>query len=416
MKLLSTSTPLPHDDVAQRRDFLRRSLIGAGMVSIGPASAWAQGLPALPANPSSGGALQAIGSLLAIGPLQAPDANGLRLPSGFSSRLIARSGQKVSNTGYSWHSTPDGGACLPRSGGGWIYISNCELDGGKGGASAIQFDTNGGILSAYSICSGSNRNCVGGMTPWGSWLSCEEVDRGRVIECDPYGVKAPVVRNALGWFDHEALAFDSRTGYIYLTEDKSDGRFYRFRPAKANDLSAGTLEVAKRVGSAAPYSLQWLTVPTPNPSSSGTRTRRQVSGSSSFNGGEGCWFHNGVVYFTTKGDNRVWAYETAANRLDILYDDNTSNNPVLTGVDNVIVSQLGDVYVAEDGGDMQICVIRPSGEVAPIVKLEGHNQSEMTGIAFSPDGTRLYFSSQRGTTGSGSGGMTFEIRGPFLSI
>jgi secreted PhoX family phosphatase len=402
--------------VEQRRDFLRRSLIGAGLVSVGPAGAWAQGLPAVPANPQGSDGLQDIASLAAVGPLQPPDANGLRLPSGFSSRVIARSGQKVASTGYTWHSTPDGGACLASGDGGWIYLSNCELDSRKGGVSAIRFNSSGSIISAYSICSGTNRNCVGGMSPWKTWLTCEEVDRGRVVECDPFGQKAPVVRNALGWFDHEALTFDTNTGYVYLTEDKSDGRFYRFRPVKRNDLSVGTLEVARRVGSAPPYSLQWLSVPTPNPSSTGTRTRRQVSASSSFNGGEGCWFHNGVVYFTTKGDNRVWAYETAANRLSILYDDSTSSNPVLSGVDNVIVSALGDVYVAEDGGDMQICVIRPSGEVAPIVKLEGHNASEMTGIAFSPDGSRLYFSSQRGTTGSGSNGVTFEVRGPFLGI
>jgi len=102
--------------------------------------------------------------------------------------------------------------------------------------------------------------------------------------------------------------------------------------------------------------------------------------------------------------------------LSILYEDNTASNPVLTGVDTVIASALGDVCVAEDGGDMQICVIRPSGEVAPIVKLEGHKASEMTGIAFSPDGSRLYFSSQRGTTGSGAKGVSFEVRGPFLGI
>ena len=413
---MSETAAHPASPLEMRRDFLRRSLIGAGLVSVGPTSAWAQSLPAVPANPHGPEGLQAIPSLAAVGPLQAPDVNGLRLPSGFSSRVIARSGQKVASTGYTWHSTPDGGACLASGDGGWIYLSNCELDGGKGGVSAIRFNSTGSITSAYSICSGTSRNCVGGMSPWNTWLSCEEVDRGRVVECDPFGQKAPVLRNALGWFDHEALTFDTRTGYVYLTEDKSDGRFYRFRPARANDLSSGTLEVARRVGSAAPYSLQWLSVPTPNPSSSGTRTRKQVSASSSFNGGEGCWFHKGIVYFTTKGDHRVWAYETAANQLSILYDDNTASNPVLTGVDNVIVSALGDVYVAEDGGDMQICVIRASGEVAPIVKLEGHNASEMTGIAFSPDGSRLYFSSQRGTTGSGANGVSFEVRGPFLGI
>jgi secreted PhoX family phosphatase len=40
-------------------------------------------------------------------------------------------------------------------------------------------------------------------------------------------------------------------------------------------------------------------------------------------------------------------------------------------------------------------------------RLTGRAGSELTGPAFSPDGTRLYFSSQR------SPGETFEITGPF---
>lgn len=412
----SSSQGLPAADaIEQRRQFLRQSLLATGLLSVGAGSAWAQGLPAVPPHPREAEGLQRIALAGGLGELQPPDANGLRLPSGFSSRLIARSGQNVASTGYRWHSTPDGGACIATATGGWIYLSNCELDSGRGGSSGIEFDRLGTIKRAYSVCSGTYRNCAGGITPWGTWLSCEEVDRGRVIECDPAGVRAPIVRNALGWFDHEAVTFDPRTGYAYMTEDKSDGRLYRFRPTRSGDLSAGTLEVARRVGSSAPYSLQWLTVPKPNPTSSGTRTRRQVGSSSSFNGGEGIWHHQGIVYFTTKGDNRVWAFDIVANRLDILYDDNTAPDPVLSGVDNVIVSQRGDVYVAEDGGDMQICMINTRGEVAPVAKLEGHNSSEMTGIAFSPDGTRLYFSSQRGKLGSGSDGYTFEVRGPFLS-
>jgi uncharacterized protein len=51
---------------------------------------------------------------------------------------------------------------------------------------------------------------------------------------------------------------------------------------------------------------------------------------------------------------------------------------------------------------------------APFLQLVGHDGSEVTGPAFSPDGSRLYFSSQRGTDGSNDGpGMTFEVRGPF---
>ena len=80
-------------------------------------------------------------------------------------------------------------------------------------------------------------------------------------------------------------------------------------------------------------------------------------------------------------------------------------------MDNVTVSRSGDIYVAEDGGDLQIVVIDKQGGLYPIVQLEGHEQSEVTGIAFSPDGKRLYFSSQRGISGQSENGITYEITG-----
>ena len=69
--------------------------------------------------------------------------------------------------------------------------------------------------------------------------------------------------------------------------------------------------------------------------------------------------------------------------------------------------------MAEDGGDLQICVLSPHGRVAPFLQLVGHDASEVTGPALSPNGRHLVFSSQRGTTGSSAGGMTFVVRGPF---
>ena len=68
-----------------------------------------------------------------IGPLRDVDANGLRLPDGFTSRVIARSGDPVADTGYEWHLEPDGGAVFPTPDGGWIYVSNSESLAGAGG-------------------------------------------------------------------------------------------------------------------------------------------------------------------------------------------------------------------------------------------------------------------------------------------
>ncbi len=72
-----------------------------------------------------------------LGPLLAADGNGVRLPSGFTSRIVARSGaMPFTGAAYAWHSAPDGGAIFPAAGGGWIYVSNREIDGGGGGAGA----------------------------------------------------------------------------------------------------------------------------------------------------------------------------------------------------------------------------------------------------------------------------------------
>ncbi|MEJ1196207.1 MULTISPECIES: alkaline phosphatase PhoX [unclassified Streptomyces] len=383
----------------ERRTLLRTAIVGGSAVLGG--TLWRGAAYAAPAQPGSG----------PYGALGSPDANGIRLPSGFTSRVIARSGQKVAGTSYTWHNAPDGGACYA-DGAGWIYVSNSEINP-SGGASAVRFSSTGAVTSAYRILSGTRQNCAGGRTPWNTWLSCEEVDRGYVYETDPWGVKGAVRRDAMGRFKHEAAAADPVREVVYLTEDVSDGCFYRFRPTTWGDLSSGTLEVLV-AGSSTSGPVTWARVPDP---SGATATRRQVSGAKRFNGGEGCYYADDTCWFTTKGDNRVWQYNAAAQTVELTYDDSlvTSGTAPLTGVDNVTGSSSGDLFVAEDGGNMEICVITPSDVIAPFLRIDGQSGSEITGPAFSPDGTRLYFSSQRGTSGSSSGGITYEVRGPFRS-
>lgn len=383
----------------ERRNFLRGAIVTGSAAALG-GTLWRGAAYADPAQPGAG----------PYGALGSADGNNIRLPAGFTGRVVARSGQTVPGTSYTWHNAPDGGACYA-DGSGWIYVSNSEINP-SGGAGAIRFSSAGAITGAYRILSGTRQNCAGGSTPWNTWLSCEEVDRGYVYETDPWGVDAAVRRDAMGRFKHEAAAADPVRRVIYLTEDETNGCFYRFTPTTWGDLSSGTLQVL-RASTATSGSFTWATVP--DPDGTPTLTRDQVSGAKRFNGGEGCYYADGSVWFTTKGDNRVWRVDPAASTYELTYDDSlvTGGGAPLTGVDNVTGSSSGDLFVAEDGGNLEICVITPDDVVAPFLRVGGQSGSEITGPAFSPDGSRLYFSSQRGTSGSSSGGITYEVTGPF---
>ena len=122
-----------------RRQFLQSGVFAAGGATAFPllatATAGAQG-----SGESPYGSLEGI----------APDANGMILPPGFTSRVVAVAGEPVGDTDFEWHIFPDGAAIFDDGNGGWIHTVNSEVFlAGAAGVSAIHYDADGNIIDAY---------------------------------------------------------------------------------------------------------------------------------------------------------------------------------------------------------------------------------------------------------------------------
>lgn len=454
-------------DAAQwkRRDVLRTLFFTAGAVGSASWLAGCGGSDSTTAAPPPGiGGVpdgeelpeivdKPLGRFTNIGPLQDADIHGVRSPEGFATRIVAINSElpqpegmdaSIPKTGgvgnRPWHIFPDGAGVVPRENGGWIYISNSEVPGagtlgftfpelaglstviekftpGLAQVGTLVFDPDGTIVDSYTILSGTTFNCAGCVTPWNTWLSCEEFPNGQVWECDPFQPGEGLARPTLGYFSHEAIAIDPGERMLYLTEDMSDGRFYRWIPDPSDwpegsdraELQSGRLQVLAVRGEGVnaaldgPQAIEWLDVQNPHE----PQHENRLPASTVFDGGEGVWFFKGVVYFATKGDDRIWAIDTLSQTIEVIYDRATAVAPnnILSGVDNLFVTSQGDILVAEDGGDMQVVVILPDGTLKPLLQVVGQDASEIAGIAFSPDGRRMYFTSDRGGR-NGIGGFT----------
>ena len=386
-----------------RRGVLKAGAAGAGGLALaGGMLGRAMEVAAAPAKIGAG----------PYGPLQTADANGVMLPQGFTSKIVAVSGQTIGKSGYEFHTLPDGMGTF-KTDDGFILVSNSEAPYLEGfaeiGTAAIRFDRNFNVTDAYPILKKTMLNCSGGVTPWGTWLSCEEIETGKVWECDPYGKKEAIVHPAMGVFKHEATSIDPVGKVAYLTEDLGDGCLYQFTPDNYPDLSSGQLKVASVADDG---KVSWLPVPDPQ-FTGATPTRMQVPEADKFRRAEGMWYDEGVIYFATTQDDRVYALHCASQTLEVIYDGVALGpDAALHDTDNVTVHpSSGDLYVCEDHDDLQCCIVSTEGEVAAFLQLPGveNERSEVTGPVFDPTGHRFYFSSQRRT----GGGTIFEISGPF---
>jgi uncharacterized protein len=360
------------------------------------------------------------------GPLLRDSNSLIDLPKGFSYRVISRLGN-IMDDGFVVPNAADGMGAFAAGKGKVALVRNHELDTrypffgpftdkvaddfrcydravdkeGKagqpvfGGTTTLVYDLKTGQTEAeWLSLSGTIRNCAGGITPWGSWLTCEETvtragqgvgkDHGYIFEVPSAhkGLVDPVPLKAMGRFNHEAACVDPRTGIVYLTEDRDDGLLYRFLPNVKGDLSKGGRLEALAIDGVADSrnwkdaSVQrgqamrghWVPLDNPESPDDDLRKRGSKAGATLFARGEGMWWSrgllpgNGEFYFTctsggTVKGGQVFRYRPAVNeghsgesdapgQIDLFYE--SADLAYFNLGDNLTVMPNGHLMVCED--------------------------------------------------------------------
>lgn len=399
------------------------------------------------------------------GPLRPDPAGLIDLPEGFSYRVLSKLGDAMSD-GFTVPDAADGMGCFDLGGGKLALVRNHELTPGKdgGGVAGPAYDTvarslvplPGGtttlVLDAetlavekqYRSLAGTIRNCAGGITPWGSWLTCEEApvsadgrinkDHGWTFEVPAAapGLVDPVPLKAMGRFNHEAACVDPATGVVYQTEDRDDSLLYRFIPNTPGKLAdGGKLQALAIVDGpadtrnwgGAPMPVQgwadirWVDLDDVEAPEDDLRQRGAAAGAALFARGEGIHMGDGELYFccTSGGAAKLGQIFRLVpgrggrpDRLQLFFES-TSRDQFNYG-DNLTVGPNGHLVVCEDQYtetvENHLRGITPEGVAYPIAFL--HEQTEWAGACFAPDGRTLFVNAY-------SPAKTFAISGPWVA-